>query len=129
MGQMTLGILYGCEAPKLPETDSDEPLHDLICRWGKANRIKWDSRSPKVRNETEGGKDLLGVWVAVGASGEDGAADLDDACMPLSYVPVAFAKNIAKAAKLWARFAAWVLAKEGITLAEPVLWLTPCEVA
>src|SRR5262245_22127562 len=124
MGQMTVGILLGCEAPALPVTGDDpEPLYDLICRWEGARRITLAGKEPKVRVESEGGKDLLGVWVAVGGGGEDGAPYFTERCMPLADVPNACARSIARAEKLWYRFAAWAEKHEGLKLPLPRLWL------
>jgi hypothetical protein len=130
MGQQAVGLLYGCEAPKLPVTeDSEEPLYDLLDRFHKASKINWLSDKPRIIWEPDGGKDLLGVWVAVGGSGEDYAPYFLDECVPLHSVEVAFAKQIAKASKLWEKFAKYVAKKEGIVLPKPKLWLTPCETA
>lgn len=133
MGQMANGILYGVEAPELPtpagwEEGDDSPAYDLILRWENAQGISWGTPGPKVRHEAEGGKELIGVWVACGGSGEDGAPYFMDEAMRLADVERVYAKAIARAAKLWKRFASWAK-KEGVTLPEPTLWLTPCEVA
>lgn len=130
MGQMTVGIMYGCESPDLPVTeDSDEPLYDLIYRWEQAKRIAWTRKGPRIRQNNEGSKTLLGVWIAVGGSGKDDAGYIGDACVPFDSVRDVFAKRINKAAKLWGRFAAWAAKKEGIELPAAQLWITPCETA
>lgn len=130
MGQRSIGILYGCEAPKLPATeDNDEPLYDLISNWEKAKKLPLVREGLRIRLESEGGKDLLGVWVAIGGGGEDNTTCFLDDCVPLSQVADLYRKDILKAAKLWNRFAKHVQKHEGITLPEPTLWLTPCETA
>lgn len=129
MGQMVNGILYGCEAPVLPDDKYGEAIDGLVYRWEKAARIKHFSRGPHIRIESEGGKTLLGVWVAVGGSVEDGAPYFLTKCMPLDDVKMFYARAIARAEKLWDRFARHVKQKEGFDLDKPVLWLTPCEVA
>lgn len=130
MGQQANGILYGCEAPDLPQTpDDDEPLYDLIQRWEKAKKITWETTGPRIREESEGGKSLLGVWVAIGGSGEDDAPYFLEQCMRLNEVEIVYADSIRKASKLWERFAAHVQKKEMIILPNPQLWLTPCETA
>ena len=129
MGQMALGILYGVEAPDdLPHEDGEGGAYRLLMRWGEAKGIKWTSGGPKVRAKSEGGTSLLGVWVAVGGGGEDGAAHFLEQCMLLADVANVYARNISKAEKLWQRFAAWA-EKEGVKLPPAKLWLTPCEVA
>ena len=130
MGQRAIGLLYGVEAPKLPVTeDAPEPLEDLVDRWAKAKGIPWCRTGQCIRVESEGGTDLLGVWVAVGGSGEDGVPYFLDNCVRMDKVAVVFAKSITKAKKLWDRFAAHVQRKEGITLPPAALWLTTCETA
>jgi hypothetical protein len=135
MGQRANGILYGCEAPEaLAATEENEepiyePIYDLISEWCKANKIPFFGPGLHIRHENAGGKDLLGVWVAVGGSGEDGPAYFIEEAMLLSQVERVYAKNIAAATKLWKRFAAWVKKAKKIVLTEPALWLTPCEVA
>jgi hypothetical protein len=130
MGQQAVGILYGCEAPELPEVSSGEhPAYEVLMRWEKAERVDWLAEKPRIRFEHEGGKSLLGVWIAVGGSGEDGAPYFLEQCLTLDQVPAAFTKQIDKAAKLWGRFAEFVARTEGVTLPEPKLWLTPCETA
>ncbi len=131
MGQMTNGILYGCEAPDIPRADPDDDdsaAYQLVRRWEKVKGIGWASRGLRVRLESEGGKELLGVW-AVGGSGEDGAPYFLEACLPLDMVSTVYAKDIAKAKKIWDRFATYCAKKEGIALPPAALWLTPCEVA
>jgi hypothetical protein len=130
MGQMTVGILYGCVAPPMENDADGEGLYDLVDRWEKAKGIKpFDANKAKVRVETEGGKDLIGVWVAVGGSGEDGVPYFVEQAMELGDVSYRFATRIKTAEKLWHRFADWAAKAEGIKLPLPRLWLTPCEVA
>lgn len=129
MGQRANGILFGCEAPELPDTfDSDEPIYDLICRWEEAKKIAWTDPGLKIRHEHEGGRDLVGIWVAVGGSGEDGAPYFLDEAIPVDQVWRVFRKPLAKAEKLWARFSTWAK-KQGVDFGDPCLWLTPCETA
>lgn len=133
MGQRAIGILYGCEAPELPDGDSsDEPDCDLIARWEKSQGGVPPSRGKgaglRIRIEREGGISLWGVWVAVGGSGEDGAPYFLEQAMRLDGgVVVAFWKQITAAKSLWDRFADWVGRNEGLKLRPPALWLTPCE--
>lgn len=130
MGQIANGILYGCEAPELSTDDNPERLYDLICRWEKAKKIDRFARDvPRICYENEGDKDLLGVWVAVGGSGEDGAPYFLETAMLLFQVATHYQKSIAKAEKLWKRFANYVAKTEKIELPAPALWLTPCETA
>lgn len=130
MGQQANGILYGCECPKLPNDEDGEGLSDLVCRWEAAQGISWLERDkPAIRHEHEGGVDLLGVWVAVGGSGEDGAPYFLENSVRFAEVEKVFKARITAAKSLWKRFAAWVKKTDGITLHSPELWLTPCETA
>lgn len=131
MGQQALGILYGCECPALPnDSGSEEPDYDLIDRWEKSQKIDYSSRDrQRLRIEHEGGKRLIGVWVAVGGSGEDGVPYLADQCMPLDQIEDAFGKQTKAAKKLWDKFAVWCAKKEAVAMPKAKLWLTPCEVA
>ena len=128
MGQQASGILYGCEAPELPGDDG-ESIYDLVTRWENSKPPPPYAGGLRIRIESEGGKTLLGVWVAVSGSGEDNTPYFPDRCMPLGQVVVVYQKSIAKAKKLWDRFAVWAAKKEGITLPAATLWLTPCETA
>lgn len=130
MGQAATGLLYGCQSPDLPQTDdSDEPLYDLVNRWEESQKITWSTKGAKIRIEIEGGASLLGVWIAVGGSGEDDAPYFLDQHVALTDVESFYADQISMASKLWKRFASHVLKKEKINLPDPCLWLTPCETA
>lgn len=130
MGQRALGILYGSEMPNLPNDEDGDAPYDLIRRWENYAKVDRSSRQgPRIRCERESSKELIGVWVAVGGSGEDDAPYLVDEAMRLADVEDAFGKQIKIAEKLWKKFAAWAAKKEAVKLPEPTLWLTPCEVA
>jgi hypothetical protein len=129
MGQMAVGILYGCEAPDLPDDDGESPFYDIIDAFHKQFKIDWLGDKLKIRLECEGDKELLGVWVAVGGSGEDAAAYFTDICIPLFQVGNVYMKEITKARKLWERFVKWLAKKHKIELPIATLWITPCEVA
>ena len=128
MGQMTVGILYGCEAPMMPDVDDEPGAYDLICRWEVAKKIGWTTKGPKIHLEREGGVDLIGVWIAVGASGEDDAPSLKTAFL-IHHAGDQYHKRYTQAEKLWNRFAAWTEKTDGLKLPLPKLWLTPAEVA
>lgn len=133
MGQRANGILYGCEAPEIPDDDG-ESIYELLMRWEKAHKITWESKGPHihVENESDDGKTLIGVWVTVGGSGMDRYDDAPyflERCMTLNEVSRIFRDRIAKVKKVWERFAAHVLKKEKIVLGEAALWLAPTETA
>lgn len=130
MGQVTLGLLYGCEAPPV-ETTEEEFWYDLAEGFNKevVGPYDWRKPTPRVRHETEGGKELIGVWVAVGGCGEDGVPYLTEKAMPLDQIAEAFRESVAQAENLWFQFMDHCHKKYGIFLPNPALWLTPCEVA
>lgn len=130
MGQIANGILYGCKAPEFPGDEDGEELHNIVDRWEKANGFSWRDRGARVRVEgDEEGTTVIGVWVAVGGSGEDDAPYFVERCLPLDQVASAYAPRMAEAEALWNRFADHVAATESIQLPAATLWLTPCEVA
>lgn len=131
MGQRAVGILYGCELPELPNNDDGEAPYDLISRWDKFAKINASlgRESPRIRFEREGEKDLIGVWVAVGGSGEDNTPYFLDECCRLDQVEKVFTKQIKACEKLWNKFAKYAAKHESLALDPPALWLTPCEVA
>ncbi len=129
MGQMANGILYGCEAPSLPDDEDGEKFYDITQRWENANGISGRDHGAKMRIEGEGDKRLVGVWVAVGGSGEDDAPYFVETCIPLDQVPIVYAEQIAKVKLLWDRFVIYAAQRENIQLPAATLWLTPCEVA
>lgn len=132
MGQQAVGILYGCKSPELPNDDDGEAMCDLISRWEKFAKVPrdWSSKRLRIREENEGGKSLLGAWVAVGGSGEDNVPYFLEECMTVSAISDHFAAPIRQAAKLWKQFAAYIAKHEkGVKLSKPELWLTPCETA
>ncbi len=130
MGQMTVGLLYGCQASEIPHNpDDEEAFYGIVQNFNNHAKIDWTSGKPRVRVESEGDRMLVGVWVAVGGSGEDGCPFFVDACVPVDQIEVVYGASIAKAKKLWTRFAKYLSAKHQIELPAAALWITPCEVA
>lgn len=137
MGQMTIGLLYGTQAPTSARTTSaeeyEEPLHDLLCRFHAAAGLlmypPWGSDQLTVSSAYEGGTVLVGVWVAVGGSGVGGAEYFVEQAVPLAQVADLYAETLRKAQALWDRFVAYCAEEEQLELAPATLWLTPTEVA
>jgi hypothetical protein len=129
MGQSATGILYGCEAPEFSNDDDGEAAYDVIRRWEKSQGINWTGGGARVRCESEGDKQLIGIWIAVGGSGEDDAPYFVDGCIRLADFEKHFGKQIKIARALWKRFAKYVAKNEKIDLPAAELWITPCEVA
>ncbi len=130
MGQMAVGILYGCEAPDIPRDEKDEEVfYDIVEEFNILHAKIIDYEKPRIRVEREGNKTLIGVWIAVGGSGEDGAPYFVENCIPVDQIETVYEKSINKAKKLWARFVKYLYKKHQIELHIATLWLTPCEVA
>lgn len=130
MGQRAVGILYGCELPEFPNDDNGEAPYAIIDRWDKFAKIGISAKEgPRIRFEMEGEKDLIGVWVAVGGSGEDDAPYFLDECLRLDQVEKVFLERIKECKALWRKFSKYAAKHESLVLGDPSLWLTPCEVA
>jgi len=122
MGQMTFGVLFGCHM-EAPESLGEEGWYTHISAYKPGRGARPDTP------HGDGPRGYLGVWVAVGASGEEGAADLDEP-FPLDFITEtkAYREPYQRAVKAWDRFAEWSN-KRGIVLPAPRLYLVPTEVA
>lgn len=135
VGQMTIGILYGAEAPALPVAGLayNEPLYELLCRFhaaaGLAMYPPFASDQLAVRQEATDAIELLGIWVAVGGSGVPGAAFFLAHATRLVQLETLYADVLVQARALWERFAAYCTEQEHLTLPLPELWIMPTEVA
>lgn len=156
MGQMTVGIMLGIEVPEglaLHDEDWDKPYDQhmgLLDRWERAcedevqalqakldakvragKMAPWDARADKryIPDEAhDGTPQLLGFWVAVGASGEGGVPSLGTAPLGSIRTTEPYAKGYQRARRRWWRFARWARA-QGVTLPKPRLWIAETEVA
>lgn len=132
MGQTAMGILYGCLVPNCLKDDDADLVYELLSRWDEHVGTNWLARDElRVRNEWPEGTDtdLIGVWVAVGGSGEDGAPYLGECALRLKDIRKCYAKQIALADALWQRFVAYCKDVEKIDIPKADLWLISCEVA
>lgn len=121
MGQECFGVMYGCEY-----TSEDDATFEAI--YDAANYYKGPV---PAATEYRGGRELIGLWVAVGGSGEKGAAYLNDVCCAFTPRSLAskFPKEVQAAKEAWPAFVAHVEAKTGLKLGKPRLWLTTTETA
>lgn len=157
MGQITLGILYGVEAPEgvvLLAEDREDGCEDdgLLDAWERAcggpigrlqerftagvlagKRRQWgaDASTRYIPDiEYTAGARLLGFWVAVGATGKSGVPRLSHT--PLLISPRSFReeypRGYAHARRRWRRFARWAVAR-GVTLPRARMWLVETDVA
>lgn len=130
MGQSAIGIMLGCECPKgmdMYGEDGDEP--DYVGVMGRWEKSKAGKRGMKVRVEGEGGKRIVGVWIAVGGSGEDDAPYLGEEVIAITDIKRHYKGQIRKALARWDQFVAHALSAESYALPHAKLWLVPCEVA
>ena len=131
MGQQTFAIILGAKMPKAPRGkrwwgDSKKVGEEYVYQDGILDL--WDAKST-VRVCTDDAAKVIGFSVAVGASGEDGAADLEGPIALASFAEDRRYKGArTKARKTWDRFAALCLS-EGVTMPEPAFWLVEIEVA
>lgn len=118
MGQMTFALMYGCN--QTPPDILEEGWHSLCERYDAG-------KGPEPTTpHGDGDHDIIGFWVAVGASGEDGVPDLET--VALDEVASVYKKSHARAVKAWQRFATWT-ETQGITMGTPKLHLVETEVA
>jgi hypothetical protein len=129
MGQQAVGILYGCEDPNLAHDTDGEYFDDLTEKFNAQSNITWTTPGLRMRVENQGDRKLIGVWVAVGGSGEDGTAYFVERCIPVDQLNAVYSDSIKKAGKLWTRFAKWLFKEHQVELPAAQLWITPCEVA
>ena len=132
MGQTAMGILYGCPVPFCLENDDDDLVYDLLSRWEEhigANPLARDELHVRSESPEQTNTHLLGVWVAVGGSGEDGTPYLGELALRVKDISKSYAEQIALANALWQRFVTYCKDVEKIDIPEAYLWLISCEVA
>lgn len=137
MGQGTHGLLFGVRAPEGVVMEADCDLGEMPGRLDRyrAQRegptLRWREGVSSERADYAGdGAHLVGVWIAVGASGIDGVPDLDTT-VSLSAIGTTepYAARLAWAREEWRRFSEWCAGEHGDDFGAPDLWLTTLEVA
>ena len=130
MGQQAIGIFYGVDATGIGLRDEDGEI-EAKHKWERSIGHSWMNRDTlRIRSEWDGGKDLLGCWVSVGGSGEDGTPYFTERCFRAADLETEYAPQIEAAKALWGRFSAFMREHyPSVALGEPCLWITPCEVA
>lgn len=131
MGQMTYAAMYGCRLPELPAGktwwgDSAEIEGKWVYSDGLLESFKSETgREPTTDEESN----VVGFFVAVGASGRDGVPYLEG---PINLSNFAgderYGEAIERARTSWWLFAAFC-DQQGVALSEPCLWLVETEVA
>ena len=113
-----MGILYGCPLPICLQDDDVDLVYELLSRWDEHVGTDPLARDElRVRSESPEGTDtdLLGVWVAVGGSGEDGAPYLGERAFRLKDINKCYAEQIVLADALWQQFVTYCKDVENIT--------------
>jgi hypothetical protein len=124
MGQMTSAVMLAVDAGEAPESLGDEGWYDLLSRY-KAGK----GPAPDLPCGDTDKHNLIGFWIAVGASGEDGCPDLDKSFPLDGFTDVPeYKKAHERARKAWGKFATWA-ASQGFTFCDPILWLVHTEVS
>ena len=125
MGQMTFAVMYGSD--RTPPESLDEGWYSLIEQYRPGRGLAPD------RPHGDGQPEIVGFWVAVGASGKKGVPDLDTNFLLDGYPGLAavakYRQAHARAFRAWERFAKWAKKKHGIDFGLPHLWLVQTEVA
>ena len=124
MGQTVFGIMYGCKVPAAPKGADPDIYSDSVgdaAREYEGGDVEWDA-------------DLIGLWVAVGGSGKEHAAEFNYATVEFSDKALRahseigeFVKN---AEECWPMFVEH-MRKADLNLArrKPKLWLTTTDVS
>lgn len=154
MGQMTVGIMLGVESPEnIRDADWSKPYNQhtkLLDRWERECAVRIDALRTKLRAKVaegrmhswdahaeeryipdvthDGERDLLGFWIAVGASGKGGIPTLGTVALGAVRTTEPYAKAYQRARRRWWRFARWART-QGVTLPKPRLWIAETEVA
>ncbi len=124
MGQMTMAVMLAVDAGEAPESLGEEGWYELLSGYKAGNGPKPDRPHGDTDNYN-----LIGFWIAVGASGEDGCPDLDKSFPLDGFLTVPeYKKAYDRAAKAWDKFSTWA-ADKGHNFGKPRLWLVQTEVA
>lgn len=141
MGQMTYAIMYGVATPDDVDLWGEDGDSGLVGQWREHCRDEiaaWDREHPRtsfrdpwpetlwVPQSPYEGLDIVGFYVAVGASGKPGIPHLEGCA--LADVESTHYEAYTAARARWDRFAAWATSK-GVTFEAPRLYLTETEVA
>ena len=130
MGQMTHAVMLGAPMVKPPKGktwwgDSKEVGGEYVYEDGLLDMFK-SGRGPKP--ETDENANVIGFFVACGASGKSGVPDLKGPIDLARFEKAKpYAKAIAKARKAWERFAVFCQ-KQGVKLEKPRFFLVETEV-
>jgi hypothetical protein len=124
MGQMTHAVILGVDASGHAASLGDGGLYDLLDKYKAGRGPRPDHPHGDTKNY-----DVIGFWVAVGASGKDGVPDLDTGFQLDGFLDVPeYREAHQRARAAWATFRPWA-AKRGFVFGTPRLWLVQTEVA
>jgi hypothetical protein len=131
MGQMTFALMLGTPLPKAPKGktwwgDSEEVGGKWVYR---AGLLELHEAGRGQRPRTDENSEIVGFFVAAGASGMDGLPRLEG---PIGLASAKrmkrYAASYKKAAAAWVSFARFCSA-QGVRLGRPSLYLVETEVA
>lgn len=128
MGQMTFAVMLGVKKTA-PAKLGEDGWHKVLNAY---NHGCDPERGCAVDEPSgDGDRDIIGIWIAVGASGEDDVPDFDTTGFRLDAFDkvTEYKVQLAAARKEWKRFAAWMEKEHKIKLASPALYLVQTEVA
>lgn len=126
MGQSAIGVMYGCRMPEGLDVYGEESNGpDLISGFQDAIGWKYESDFRPVSVEGIDDVPVIGVLVAVGGSGEVGAAEL---WLTKSFADIALLAETSKARETWERFVVWCKERQ-IELPAAELWIVTTETA
>lgn len=124
MGQMTHAVMFAVDAGPAPKKLGEDGWHALLSRYRSEKHPAPSSPTGDTQNP-----DLIGFWVAVGASGKKDCPSLDKGFRLHGFCNVpAYRTAFRRAFRAWGHFAKWA-ATQGYTFDAPELWLVETEVA
>lgn len=124
MGQMTMAVMLAVDAGEAPESLGEDGWSTLLSKYARTRGVRPDRPNGDTDNWN-----LIGFWIAVGASGEEGCPDLDRSFPLDAFLDVPeYKKAYERARNAWENFAQWAASK-GFQFGEPRLWLVQTEVA
>lgn len=123
MGQSAIGVMYGCRPPEGVDWFGEDP--ELMFEFQSILGWSYESDFRPVSIEGEDDEPVIGVLVAVGGSGENGAADL---WQTRHLADIATLPEAVKARETWERFVTWCKERL-IELPAADLWIVTTETA
>ncbi len=123
MGRMTHAVILGVDASRYAKSLGEDGWSTILDKYKAGRGPRPDHPGGDTKNY-----DVIGFWVAVGASGEEGCPDLDEGFPLERFLDVPkYRKAHDRARKAWEKFKPWAETK-GFDFGEPRLWFVTTEV-